>query len=67
MFALMILGTTIGLVSWDFQQSPHRYNQTTTDTVPKTKKTIGEKKILDLDDVLDELNMEKMKLDMENV
>src|SRR5580765_1762881 len=67
LFALMILGTAMALVSWDFKQPAHQYNQTTNDTVPKTKKTNGEKKILDLDDVLDELNMAKMKLDMEKV
>src|SRR5436190_2803573 len=67
LFALMIIGLTLALVSWDLKQSPHRYRQSTNDTVPKTKKIDGEKKTLDLDDVLDELNAVEMKVDMEKV
>src|SRR6266481_5819198 len=65
LFALMILGVTLALVSWDFKQSSGHYRQSANDTIPKTKKTDGEKKILDLDDVLDELNAAEMKVDME--
>ncbi len=67
LFALMILGVTLALVSWDFKQSSGHYRQSANDTTPKTKKTDGEKKILDLDDVLDELNAAEMKVDMEKV
>jgi len=67
LFALMILGATLALVSWDFKQSSGHYRQSANDTTPKTKKTDGEKKILDLDDVLDELNAAEWKVDMEKV
>ncbi len=68
---LLIAGLTIGLVSWDQQQSPGRHKQTFNDTVPKTKSD-RDKKIRDLDDVIDELNavdikeaMEKAKIEIE--
>ena len=64
LFALMILGVTLALVSWDYKQLPTRYHQSTNDTVPETKK---EKKILDLDDVLDKLNAAEMQVNMEKV
>src|SRR5438552_17222131 len=67
LFALMIIGITLALVSWGLKQSPRRYQQPTNDTVPKTKKSVEEKKILDLDDVLDELNAAEMKVNMEKV
>jgi hypothetical protein len=65
LFALIIIGITLAFVSWDFKQSAGRYHHSINDTAPKTKKTDGEKKILDLDDVLDELNAAEMKVDME--
>ena len=67
LFALMIIGITLALISWDFKQSPGRYHHSINDTTPKTKKTDREKKILDLDDVLDEMNDAEMKVDMEKV
>jgi hypothetical protein len=64
---LLITGLTIGLVSWDHKQLPGRFKQPVNDTVPKTKPGDREKKIRDLDDVLDELNNVDMKVNMEKV
>ncbi len=64
---LIVTGLTIGLVSWDFKQSPGRYKQSANDTVPKTKSIEKEKKIRDLDEALDELNNAEMKIDMEKI
>jgi len=61
LFALMIIGITLALVSWDLKQSPRHYHQSPNDTIPK--KANGEKKILDLD----ELNTAEMKVNMEKV
>jgi hypothetical protein len=67
LLVLLIAGLTIGLVSWDQKQSPGRFDQPVHDTVPKTKPGDREKKIRDLDDVLDELNNADMKVNMEKV
>ena len=64
---LLITGLTVGLVSWDRKQSPDRFSQSLNDTVPKTKPGDREKKIRDLDDVLDELNEAELKVNMEKV
>ena len=66
LFGCLIAGITLALVSWDFKQTPPRYYQPNNDTIPKTK-TDREKKILDLDDVLDELNAEEFQINMEKV
>ncbi len=66
LLALFVLGVSLALVSWDFKQSPGRYRQLVNDTVPKPK-TDREKKIRDLDDVLDELNNVDIKVNMEKV
>jgi myosin heavy subunit len=66
-FAMIVLGITLTLVSWDFKQSTGRYQQSTKDTVPETKKITKEKKIRDLDDVLDELNSAELQVNMEKV
>ena len=63
---LLAASLTIGLVSWGHKQNPGYYDQTINDTVPK-KKTEREKKVRDLDDVLDELNEADMKVNMEKV
>ena len=62
---LIILLTTVltvGLISWDYQQSPGQYEQSINDTTPNrpTQPTDGktydrDKKVRDLDDVLEEL------------
>jgi hypothetical protein len=67
LLALLITGLTIGLVSWDHKQSPGRFKQSVNDTTPKTKNGDREKKIRDLDDVLEELNNADMKVNMEKV
>jgi hypothetical protein len=67
LLALLITGLTIGLVSWDHKQSPERFKQTMNDTVPKTKPGDREKKIRDLDDVLEELNNVDLKVNIEKV
>lgn len=61
---VLIASLTIGLISWGHKQNPGRYDQAMDDTVPK-KKTEREKKIRDLDDVLDELDRTDMKAQME--
>jgi hypothetical protein len=67
LLVLLTVGLTIGLVSWDHQQSPDRYRQSINDTTPKKKSVDREKKIRDLDDVLDELNGVDLKMDMEKM
>lgn len=66
--ALVILaaGLTIGLVSWDHRQAPGRFAPGVNDTVPKIK-TDRDKKVRDLDDVMDELEAFDMKETMEKV
>jgi len=64
LLAIVAIGLTIGLVSWGYKQSPGKYQQTLNDTTPK-KKTDTDKKVRDLDDVLDELNTADFKVEME--
>ncbi|OSZ76982.1 hypothetical protein CAP36_11155 [Chitinophagaceae bacterium IBVUCB2] len=64
LLAVIAIGLTIGLVSWDYKQSPGKYQQSLNDTTPK-KKTDRDKKVRDLDDVLDELNAVDFKVEME--
>ncbi len=66
LFAVAAIGLTIGLISWDHQQSPGKYEQSLNDTTPKKMKD-REKKVRDLDDVLDELNEADMNVDMEKI
>lgn len=63
LLAVIAIGLTIGLVSWDYKQSPGKYQQSLNDTTPK-KKTDRDKKVRDLDDVLDELNAVDFKVEM---
>lgn len=63
---VIVAGLTIGLVSWDNQQSPGNYEQTTNDTVPK-KNTDRQKKTRNLDDVLDELDQADFTVDAEKI
>ena len=62
---LFITALSITLVSWDFKQSPAPFHQKTTgtDTIPADR----DKKIRNLDDVLDNLDAAEMKLNMEQV
>ncbi len=64
LLALLIIGITLGLVSWDFKQPQGRYIPGRTDTIPKSNR---EKKIRDLDDVLDEVNTAELKMNMDKV
>lgn len=66
LFAVAAIGLTIGLVSWDSQQSPGKYEQSINDTTPKKVKD-REKKVRDLDDVLDELNEAELDIDMNKI
>ena len=61
---ILAIGTTIALVSWDFKQSGGPNPANPTDTIPGK---IQEKKIRDLDDVLDELNRGDVQVNMEKV
>ena len=56
LLVLLTTGLTVGLVSWDYQQKPGKYQQSANDTTPKKKSADRDKKIRDLDDVLEELN-----------
>jgi hypothetical protein len=58
--AFLVTAIALALVSWDFKQAGNHYKQNQTDTVPKGK---NEKKIRDLDDVLDELDNADLKME----
>lgn len=68
---LPVLGIVIivGLASWDYQQSPsgNRQDQHPTDTIPKKKKAITDRKVRDLDDVINELDAVDLDREMEKV
>lgn len=64
LLAVLTIVLTAGLISWDQQQSPGRYEQSATDTTPKKKDKDREKKVRDLDDVLDELERNDWEADM---
>lgn len=61
MVTVAALGLTIGLVSWDHRQSPGKYEQTVNDTTPRKLK---EKKIRDLDEILEEMNEADLKINL---
>ncbi|MBL0131708.1 MAG: hypothetical protein IPP43_11770 [Chitinophagaceae bacterium] len=63
----LAISLTVGLVSWDHKQSPGRYQQTINDTTPKKKSSDREKKVRDLDDVLDDLDKANMNFDMDKI
>ena len=66
LLALLTIGTVFTLLSWDHKQSPNGYQkQNFNDTTPKGKKTDREKKIRDLDDVIDELDAIDLQKEME--
>lgn len=74
LLVLLISGITFGLVSWDHKQTTKQFQQTINDTVPQKparpadgKSADREKKIQDLDDVLDELNEADLKVNMEKI
>lgn len=59
-----VVAFTVVMVSWGQKQTGGKYEKVTNDTTPKGVK---EKKIRDLDDVLEEVNNADMKLDMEKI
>lgn len=64
---LLTVGLTVGLISWDQQQKPGQYQQSINDTTPKKKNTDREKKVRDLDDVLEELDRAELDVNMEKI
>ncbi|HEX7903361.1 MAG TPA: hypothetical protein VF487_05740 [Chitinophagaceae bacterium] len=65
---VLAIGIIVALASWDFKQTPVGYQQqdhSPTDTTPKKKKTVTEKKVRDLDDVIDELDAIDIQKEME--
>ncbi len=67
LLALFTIILTVGLVSWDQKQPPGQFGQSVNDTTPKNKSTDNNKKVRDLDDVLDELDKAEWKVDMGNI
>lgn len=67
LLALFAVVLTIGLVSWGQKQTDGHYQQSQNDTTPKKNKSDRDKKIRDLDDVLDELNDAEINVDMEKI
>lgn len=65
LLALTAIILTFGLVSWDQKQAPGQYGQPVNDTTPKNNST--DKKVRDLDDVLNELDKADWKVDMEKI
>ncbi len=64
---LLSVVLTIGLVSWGYKQAPGKYQQSLNDTIPKKKTTDREKKVRDLDDVLNELDRADFNINMEKM
>lgn len=67
LLVLLIAGLTAGLISWDYQQSPGQFDQSINDTTPKKKTYDRNKKVRNLDDVLDELDNAEFKMNIENI
>ena len=66
---VLAIALVVGLVSWDHRQMPSGNNQDQhpTDTLPKKKKVRTEKKVRDLDDVIEELEAVDMDREMAKV
>lgn len=58
---------TVGLISWDYQQTPGQFDQPIIDTTPQKKTYDRDKKVRNLDDVLVDLNEAELQLDMEKM
>ncbi len=67
LLALLAILLTAGLVSWDSTRVPGHFQQPMNDTTPKKKFVEKEKKVRDLDDVLDELNEAELKVNIEKI
>lgn len=64
---LLAAAMIVGLASWGQQQSPAQKTKASpTDTLPKKKKAVEDKKVRDLDDVLDEMDAVDMEKEMKN-
>jgi hypothetical protein len=64
---VLVICFSIALIAWGGQKQPHQQKitaQNITDTLPKTK---VDKKIRDLDDVIDELDKAELKVNMDKV
>ena len=66
---VLAIALVVGLVSWDHRQMPSGNNQDQhpTDTLQKKKKVRTEKKVRDLDDVIEELEAVDMDREMAKV
>jgi hypothetical protein len=67
LFVILVAGLTVALISWGEKQNSGFNGQQTGDTIPKKKTGDREKKIRDLDDVLDDLEKADMKVNMEQM
>ena len=67
LLAFCAIVLSIGLVSWGQQKGQGLYQQAAADTTPKRDKKTADKKVRDLDDVLDELETADMNLDFEKI
>jgi hypothetical protein len=65
LLGLVMFIITFTLASWNHKPNPGQYQQFTNDTVPKARSDKHEKKVRDLDDVLNELNNEDIKTSIE--
>ena len=66
---VLVAGIVVLLASWDYQQKPVEYknDQQPTDTIPKKKKAVSDKKVRDLDEAIEELENAEFKIDMEKI
>ena len=66
---LLAIALIVGLASWDQQPTGAGIDKqkSPTDTLPKKKKAVTEKKIRDLDDVIEEMEAIDMQKEMEKV
>jgi len=63
---LLLLAISIGLLSWDYDPSPRHHKTGFRDTIPK-KSITTDKKIRDLDDVIDQLDQADFQVDMKKM
>lgn len=64
---ILVICFSLALIAWGGQKQPHQQKttkQNITDTVPKTR---VDKKVRDLDDVIDELDRAELKVNMDKV
>ena len=62
---VLAAGMIVGLASWDQKQVPQgNAGKTPTDTLPKKKKAVEDRKVRDLDDVIEELESVEIEKEM---